>query len=261
MLNRLMGIVPDASEHGVHIDQMLEFLHWFIAILFVGWFAYFIYVLFRFHHSRNPVASYQGAKTKATTHIEVSVVIIEAVLLLGFAFPLWAARVNDFPTNDALRVRVFGEQFVWRYHYAGADGKFGRQSMSLLSAANPIGIDWSDPAADDDFTALNIMSAPVDRPLILELHAKDVIHDFAIPSMRIAQDAIPGEMIPMWFTPVKVGEYEVVCAQLCGAGHANMRGVLQVKSEKDYESWATGAAAAENRAAAAPAVPVPAPAH
>ncbi len=78
---------------------------------------------------------------------------------------------------------------------------------------------------------------PVDRPVIIELSSKDVIHNFAFTHMRIAQDAIPGQIIPMWFKPIKTGSYEVVCGQLCGLGHYSMKGTLVVDTPADYQAW------------------------
>jgi cytochrome c oxidase subunit 2 len=77
----------------------------------------------------------------------------------------------------------------------------------------------------------------VDRPVITELSSKDVIHDFFLPDMRIAADAIPGSLIPMWFTPIKTGTYEVICGQLCGLGHSGMKGTLVVDTRADYQAW------------------------
>ena len=93
-INKALGIVPNASEHGYLVDQLLEICHWFMAFLFIGWSIYFIFTLWRFHRSRNPKADYHGVQSKASAHLEFSVVIIEAVLLLGFAMPIWAKRVN-----------------------------------------------------------------------------------------------------------------------------------------------------------------------
>jgi cytochrome c oxidase subunit 2 len=73
--------------------------------------------------------------------------------------------------------------------------------------------------------------------LVAELSSKDVIHDFFLPAMRIAGDAIPGSLIPVWFTPVKTGSYEVICAQLCGLGHSGMKGTLVVDTPQDYQAW------------------------
>jgi cytochrome c oxidase subunit 2 len=78
---------------------------------------------------------------------------------------------------------------------------------------------------------------PVDRPVIIELSSRDVIHDFFLTDMRIAADAIPGSQIPMWFTPIKTGTYEVICGQLCGLGHYGMKGTLVVDTPADYQAW------------------------
>lgn len=238
IINELIGLPANASEHGFQIDHILEFSHWFMASLFVGWTAFFIYVLIRFRKSRQPVANHEGVTSPISTHLEFAVVLIEAVLLLGFAIPLWAARVNRFPEEkDATIVYVLGQQFNWNYHLPGPDGKFGRRNMKLVSNSNPVGLDSSDPAAKDDIVTLGELHVPVDRPVILELSSKDVIHNFGLPHMRMAQDAIPGQLIPMWFKPIKKGSYEVICGQLCGLGHYSMKGMLVVDDPPEYEAW------------------------
>ncbi len=238
MINRLLGIAENAAEHGYMVDHMLEVLHWFMAFLFVGWSAFFVFTLIRFHRRRNPVADYHGVKSTASTHLEVGVVIVEGILLLGLAFPLWANRVNDFPTaKDTLRARVIAEQFAFNIHYPGADGVFGKQKLELVSALNPLGMDPTDPAGQDDIITRNDLRVPVGRPVILDLSSKDVIHNFALYTMRIAQDTIPGSVIPMWFTPIKTGEWEVICGQLCGAGHSGMKALITVMPESEFAEW------------------------
>jgi cytochrome c oxidase subunit 2 len=238
LINEWIGLPPNASEHGYQIDQFIEFSHWFMAALFVGWSAFFIYVLIRFRKSRHPVADHEGVKSGISTHLEFAVVLIEAVLLIGFAVPLWARRVNQFPENkDVMVVHAIGQQFAWNFHLPGPDGQFGRRKVDLLSNSNQVGLDASDPAAKDDIVTLGELHVPVDRPVIIELSSKDVIHNFCIPHMRMAQDAIPGQVIPMWFKPIKKGSYEVVCGQLCGLGHYSMKGMLVVDSPEDYQAW------------------------
>ena len=252
LINELIGLPPNASEHGYQIDHFIEFSHWFMGSLFVGWTAYFVYVLFRFRKSRNPVANHEGVKSGISTHLEFAVVLIEAVLLLGFAIPLWATRVNHFPENeDVVVVHALGQQFNWNFHLPGADGQFGKRDAAFLSNSNAVGLDPNDPLGKDDIVVTGELHVPVDRPVIIELSSKDVIHNFCLPHMRIAQDAIPGQVIPMWFKPIKTGTYEVVCGQLCGLGHYSMKGTLVVDNQSDYQAWlkervelAGGAAAA-----------------
>lgn len=238
LINELIGMPPNASEHGYQIDHIIEFSHWFMGALFLGWSAFFIYVLLRFRRSKHPVADHEGVKSGISTHLEFAVVLIEAVLLIGFAIPLWAKRVNSFPSDkDAIVVHAIGQQFNWNFHMPGPDGVFGRRDISLVTNSNALGLDPADPAGKDDLAVLGELHVPKDRPVIIELSSKDVIHNFALPSMRIAQDAIPGQIIPMWFTPIKAGTFEVVCGQLCGLGHYSMKGSVVVDEPAEYQAW------------------------
>src|ERR1051326_885205 len=199
LINELIGLPPNASEHGFQIDHIIEFAHWFMAALFVGWSAFFVYVLLRFRRSKHPVADHEGVKSAISTHLEFAVVLIEAVMLIGFAIPLWAKRVNSFPDDkDAIIVHAVGQQFNWNFHLPGPDGAFGRRNIELVSNSNPLGLDQSDPAAKDDLVVTGTLHVPKDRAVIVELSSKDVIHNFALPSMRIAQDAIPGSVVTIW---------------------------------------------------------------
>src|SRR5262245_61561261 len=237
MLNYL-GLPVQASTHAGEIDQMISLVHWLMAILFVGWGAFFLYVLFRFRKSANPKASYTGAKGKISKGLEVAVAVIEMVLLVFYAIPLWAKRVKAFPSeNEAVVVRVVAEQFAWNVHYPGRDGRFGRTDINRISADNPLGLDRSDPAAKDDITTINQLNLPVDRPVLVHLSSKDVIHSFGLFEMRVKQDAIPGMSIPVWFIPNRAGAYEIACSQLCGLGHFRMRGFITIQSASEYQSW------------------------
>ncbi len=237
LLNALLGLPESASAHGFEVDQMLEFCHWFMLVLFVGWSVFFLYCLFRFRRSANPHANHYGVRNKLSTHLEIGVVCIEAVLLLGFAFPLWAKRVNDFPDlADAVQVRAYGFQFGWHIHYPGADGVFGRRSVEFIAPQNPIGLDPADEHGRDDTMTINTVPLPVGKPAIITVSSFDVIHNFAIHQMRIAQDAIPGMEVPMWFTPITEGVFEVICGQLCGTGHSNMRAELEILPQADFEA-------------------------
>jgi cytochrome c oxidase subunit II len=237
MLN-LLGLPVQASTHAGEIDQMISLVHWLMFILFVGWGIFFAYVLFRFRKSANPRASYTGAKGKLSKGIEVGIVVIEMILLIFYAIPAWARRVSAFPSeNEAVVVRVIGEQFAWNVHYHGPDGRFGRTRPELVTADNPIGLDRSDPDAKDDVTTINQLNLPVDRPVLVHLMSKDVIHSFGLYEMRVKQDAIPGMSMPVWFIPNRVGEYEITCSQLCGLGHFRMRGYVNIQSQTDFTKW------------------------
>ena len=246
-----LGLPLLAADHGGQIDSLLGWMHLFMLVLFVGWGAFFVYCLVRFRQSRNPVANYTGVKSNASKYSEIGVAVVEAILLFGFSIPLWAARVDRIPPeHEALVVQVTGEQFAWNIHYPGPDGKFGRTDLKLLDLqSNPLGLDRDDPAAKDDVTTLNQLYLPVNRPIIVRLRSKDVIHSFGVPEFRVKQDAIPGLTIPIWFVPnvttadmrARTGnaefQYEIACAQLCGLGHARMRGFVTVQTAEEFQKW------------------------
>jgi cytochrome c oxidase subunit 2 len=114
---------------------------------------------------------------------------------------------------------------------------FGRRDIELVTPSNGLGLDPNDPASKDDLVVIGELHVPKDRPVIIELSSKDVIHNFALPHMRSAQDAIPGQIVPMWFKPIKSGNFEIVCGQLCGLGHYSMKGMLVVDEPAEYQAW------------------------
>ena len=247
----MLSYMPlQASTHAAEIDHMTILVHWLMLVMFVGWGAFFVFVLFRFRKGANPRASYVGAKGKLAKSTEIAVAIVEIVLLVGYAIPAWATRVRALPAgSEAVIVRVVGTQFAWNIQYPGADGKFGRTDVTLVSSDNPLGLDRRDPAAKDDITTINQLTLPVNRPVLIHLSSMDVIHSFGLYEMRIKQDVIPGLDIPVWFIPnvttdemrQKLGkpdfDYEIACSQLCGLGHFRMRGFVNVKTEADYRSY------------------------
>jgi cytochrome c oxidase subunit 2 len=212
------------------------------------------------------VADYRGVTSHRSTYLEIGVAVVEAVLLIGFAIPLWAARVDAMPSeSEATVVQVTGEQFAWNIHYPGPDGKFGRTDVALLDLqSNPLGLDRDDPAAKDDVTTVNQLYLPVNRPVIVRLRSKEVIHSFGVPEFRVKQDAIPGLTIPIWFVPTittaemraRTGndafQYEIACAQLCGLGHARMRGFVTVQTAEEFQKWLDDTIAEQAAAASDP---------
>jgi len=246
-----LGMQPLGAAHGAQIDALIGWVHVFMLVLFVGWGAFLAYVLVRFRRSRHPVADYTGVKSHASNYSEIAVAVVEAILLFAFSIPIWAARVDHIPAeSEALVVQVTGEQFAWNIHYPGPDGKFGRTDITKIDLqSNPLGLDRDDPNAKDDVTTVNQLYLPVNKPIIVRLRSKDVIHSFGVPEFRVKQDAVPGFTIPIWFIPdvttaemrTRTGnaefQYEIACAQLCGLGHAKMRGFVTVLPGDEFQKW------------------------
>jgi cytochrome c oxidase subunit 2 len=251
IMTEWLGMPALAATHGLQIDNLIGWIHIFMAVLFVGWGGFFLYVVFRFRQSRNPVADYKGVTSNRSVYSEVGVAVVEAILLVGFAIPIWAARVDNIPPeSQSLTVNLTPEQFAWNVRYAGPDGIFGKTDINLIDLqSNPLGVDRTDPAAKDDVTTVNQLYLPVNKPIIVNLRSKDVIHSFNVPEFRVKQDAIPGLTIPIWFIPdvttaemrTRTGnpnfQYEIACAQLCGLGHYRMRGFVTVLSTEDFQKW------------------------
>ena len=246
-----LGLPLLASEHGGKIDRLILYVHVLMAVLFIGWGAYFVYCLVRFRRKRHPNANHRGVQSHRSSYLEAGVAVVEVVLLVGISIPFWITQVDALPKpeENAFEARVVAQQFAWNIHYPGPDGEFGRTRIDLLDdEVNPVGVDRADPAGKDDVLS-KVLRLPVNRPVLLHLTSKDVIHSFAVPEFRIKHDTIPGMVIPVHFTPTmttadlqeKTGNnargFEIVCSQLCGVGHYSMSGVVIVEPEADVLAW------------------------
>jgi len=235
----LLGMPPLASSNGQDVDNLIIYVHWLMFALFVGWVVYFVYAVWRFQKKRNPNADYHGVRNHASNYIELTVALIEGLLLVCVAVPLWSKAVDKYPpANQSTVIQLVAQQYSWNFRYPGPDGVFGKQDMRFVSSTNIFGVDPTDPNGKDDIVVLNEIHVPINKPVIIYVSSKDVIHSLKIIAMRVCQDAIPGLRIPVWFTPTEIGRYQINCAQLCGPGHSGMTlGYLTVDSEQDYEKW------------------------
>jgi cytochrome c oxidase subunit 2 len=233
-----LGLPAGASDHAADVDRIMALVHWLMLVLFVGWGTFFLYVLARFRRSRHPRAIYEGVRGRWSTWLEGGVLLAEIVLLAFFSVPYWSTNVDALPAEQGSTiVRVVAEQFAWNVHYPGPDGRFGRTDAGLVNPDNPIGLDREDADARDDITTINQLNVPVGKPVIVFLSSKDVVHSFGLPQMRVKQDAIPGLVQPVWFTPTRTGQWDIACSQLCGLAHFRMRGIYTVQTEDEFAAW------------------------
>ena len=178
--------------------------------------------------------------THGSSRLEVIWTIVTAVIFIGLAVmgqSVWASlRFNNAPPGS-FQVEVVAQQFQWNFHYAGADGVFGRTEPTLIddSALNFIGLDDTDPKAKDDVVH-SVLAVPAGRPVELLLRSKDVIHNFWVPQLRFKQDLVPGMVIRVHFTANTPGKYELACAELCGQLHFKMKSYMLVLPEDELRA-------------------------
>jgi len=229
-----------ASVHGAEIDAVFTAVLIVTGIAFVVTQAVLGYFVARYGASGNEKADYWHDNPKGEFFLLTGTALI-LVVLVFMGQRVWLKYYfSDLPEN-AVTVQVTAQQFSWFMHYPGADGKFGRTDLTLVGTASPanqVGLDDNDPASKDDVVIERDMHVPVNRPVVVRLRSKDVIHSFNLPYQRVKQDAVPGLSIEVPFTPNVVGTYEIACAELCGNNHYKMRGTITVEaSEADFEAW------------------------
>jgi cytochrome c oxidase subunit II len=198
------------------------------------------YIVWRYRQqpSSPPVQYSHG-----NTNLEIIWTVLTTVLFVGLNLMgsrVWASQRFDQAGPGAVQVEVTGMQFAWYFRYPGADGKFAPTHPKLMDPSAggeaALGIDTSNPDAKYDIVT-GTMYLPVDREVDVSLRAVDVIHSFFVPALRFKQDTVPGLNIHMHFKPTAIGEYEILCAELCGLGHYKMHGMVHVVSQEDFDKW------------------------
>jgi len=162
------------------------------------------------------------------------------VLALGiFGVKAWADVYFTPPAADAIPVQVQAGQFAFYFRYPGPDGKFGPAHPELINEGtqNFFGLDTDHDADSKDDIVTAEMAIPINKEIHLLMHSKDLGHSFYVPALRVHQDFVPGLDLSLHFTATKIGKYEIVCSQLCGLGHYNMKAYLEVMSQEDYDGW------------------------
>ncbi|GAA3765864.1 cytochrome c oxidase subunit II [Terriglobus aquaticus] len=151
---------------------------------------------------------------------------------------LWAAMRYGGADPAAMQVEAIGMQFAWYFRYPGKDAAFGSTNLRLVAPGegNPAGIDPADERGRDDFVR-SALVLPAGREVDLRLRALDVIHGFSIPALRIKQNALPGQVFHIHFTPSIPGEYSILCTQVCGLGHYRMQAVVRVLPAAEFDTW------------------------
>ena len=225
---------PIASNWGF-MDSMITLTFWITGIVFVAIILFMAYCVIKFRHKEGRVAAYEPENNKLEIWLTILTTIgVTALLVPGLV--VWAQFVTV--PDDATEIEVVAQQWYWSYRLPGEDGKLGTVDNRLITGDNPLGINPDDPFGQDDVVIeSDDLHLPIGLPINVLLRSVDVVHDFYVPEFRAKMDMVPGMITSFWFTPTRTGEFEVLCAELCGVGHAFMRGALWVDSAEDYVAW------------------------
>ena len=230
----------DISAHGHAIDRQLSETMVTSGALFVLSQLALAVFAWRYgdHRDGRQVKTFPGG---ATPMVVFATVLVGAeVLTLTFVgSKVWAGIYQTAPDPNSLQIDVQAEQFAFYFRYPGADRTFGAVHPERIDEAsgNFFGLDPANDSTARDDIVVPSLAIPVNRPILLTLRAKDVNHAFYVPELRIQQDFVPGLAIPLHFTAIQTGKYEIVCTQLCGLGHYNMRAYVEVMSQEQFDQW------------------------
>src|ERR1700676_4886468 len=230
----------DISTHGHAIDEQLSDTMAEAGVSFLGAQLLLAFFVWKYSNRKTGAKVTQipgGAKLMVATAF---ILVGTEVLALGvLGQKAWADVYFTAPKPDALQIQAQAGQFAFYFRYPGADGKFAPLHPDKIDEGNGnyLGLDLAnDVEARDDIVTAEL-SIPVNREVHLLMHAKDVGHSFYVRELRIQQDFVPGLDLSLHFTATKTGKYEIVCTQLCGLGHYNMKAYLKVFSPEDFDKW------------------------
>jgi cytochrome c oxidase subunit 2 len=225
---------PIASNWGM-IDNTIDITFVVAGIVFVAVNLFMAYAIIRYRNKPGAKANYEPENKKLEAWLTVLTAVGVAAILTPGLFVF--ANFVTVP-EGATDVEAVAQQWRWTFRLPGEDGEFGTTDVSLIDADNPFGINPDDPEGNDDVLVDDsVVHIPGGEPVRFWLRSKDVLHNFTVAQFRVKMDAVPGLESYMWLEPTKVGEYEVLCEELCGIAHHAMRGRVIVDEPADYQAW------------------------
>lgn len=264
-----------ASEHGVDYDNLMYIS--MVIIFIVQTITQFLlhYFAFKYRGKEGQKALYFADNNKLEMIWTVIPVIVLAGLIL-YGLYTWNNIMNVEKGEEVINIELYAKQFSWEARYSGEDNTLGKANVRYIKDVNTLGVDLSDPAAQDDkvVTELHI---PVGKKIHFRMRSQDVLHSAYMPHFRAQMNCVPGMVTEFAFTPTittaemrndpkiiaKVADinkirakksielvakgqpalepytfdYLLLCNKICGASHYNMQIKIIVESEADYKKW------------------------
>ena len=225
---------PIASNWG-YIDDTIIITFWVTGVVFIAIVGFMAYCAFRFRYREDRRAEYKPENNKLEWWLTILTAVGVAVMLTPGLF-VW----NQFVTvpEGAAEIEAVGQQWQWSFRLPGEDGVLGTTDPKYINDTNFFGLNPDDPNGRDDVLVEDSeLHIPIDKPLKVLLRSKDVLHDFYVPQFRAKMDIVPGMITYFWFTPTRTGNFDLLCFELCGVGHHDMRGIVVVESESEFQAW------------------------
>ncbi len=217
------------------IDLTINITFWVTGFVFVAINLFLAYTIYKYRHNKNRKSHYEPENPK----LEIGLSIFTALgvlLMLAPGLIVWHKFINV--PDDAKSIEVVAQQWQWEYRFPGEDGVLGKSAIRYISPSNSLGIDPRDPLGQDDIiVASNALHLPIDQPVKVLLRSKDVLHNFAVPQFRVKMDIVPGLVSYLWFTPTKLGSFDILCMELCGVAHHTMRNKVVINTADDFQLW------------------------
>ncbi|MAX66328.1 MAG: cytochrome c oxidase subunit II [Bacteriovoracaceae bacterium] len=209
ILHAIFGFtLPEQAAKNVHlVDDLYNVVMALSVIGFFGLMGVMTYFVIRYHRTQNSKSAYIPHNALAETIWTV----IPTIIFVGIS--IWGLfayfEMENVPKN-AYKINVTGKQWLWEFTYK-------KDNLEMSTA--------------------DIMYVPVNKPIVLEMTATDVLHSFYVPSFRIKRDTVPGLKTQVNFTATKLGDFKIFCTEFCGTSHSRMRGIVRVVSEDRFERW------------------------
>jgi cytochrome c oxidase subunit 2 len=223
------------------IAEQQQWLHYFMLIvclvIFIAVFGVMFYSILKHRKS----VGHKAANFHESAAVEIAWTIVPflIVIVMGAMATRTVVAMKDTSSAD-LTIKATGYQWKWGYDYLKGPGE-GIAFLQTLDLSQRVMSDSGKPSGDDYLLRVdNPLVVPVDRKVRIITTANDVIHAFAVPSLGVQQDAIPGFVRDTWFRAEKVGDYYGQCAKLCGKEHSYMPIHVKVVSQADYAAWVDG---------------------
>ena len=225
---------PVASNWG-GMDDTIILTFWVTGAVFIAVCLFMAYCTWRYRYQKDRKAEYKPEDKKLEFHL-TWLTTLGVVVMLAPGLVVWHKYVNV--PKEALNVEVVAYQWGWKYRLPGEDGNLGKTDIKFVSSENPFGLNLDDPNGKDDLLVDDgDLHLQINKPVKFLLRSLDVLHNFYVPQFRGKMDMVPGLVTFYWLTPIRTGDFEVLCAEFCGTGHYAMRGRVFVDEEKKYNQW------------------------